>query len=156
MVIISVPQPFKEMSSPGAQPGPPAAMAAMARKQAVGIVLDWLLVDNVAAVTVETLMTVHCTEKLEYRARLVTAGNTFGPIVEEGLRARMAIVQEFRDADEEIDWRLRGHAPQIFEHVPWLELWARRDELFGALMANETAFPNITRSIRTFAAWRAL
>ena len=133
-------------------------MAAMVRKQAVGVgvVLDWLLVDNVAAVTVETLMTVHCTERLEYRARQNTAGNTFGPIVEEGHRARMVIVRDFRNADEEINWRLRGHNPQMFEDLAWLALWERKDELFVALTANETAFPNLNRSIRTFAAWRAL
>ena len=133
-------------------------MAAMVRKQAVGVgvVLDWLLVDNVAAATVETLMAAHCTEKLEYRARQVTAGNIFGPIVDESFRARGSLAQELRDADEEINWRLRGHAPQNFEHVPWLELWALRDERFGALTSNEAAFPDITRFIRTLGAWRAL
>ena len=68
------------MNPPGVHPGPPAAMA---RNQAVGIVLDWLLVDDAAVATVETLMAAHCTEKLEYRARQVTAANIFGPIVDE-------------------------------------------------------------------------
>ena len=101
-------------------------------------------------------MAAHCTEKLDYRKRQVTAANIFGPIVDEANRARESLVQELREADEEINWRIRGHVPQNFEHVSWLELWALRAERFGALTSNEAAFPNITRFIRTLEAWRAL
>ena len=128
----------------------------MARKQAMGLVLDWLLVNNGEPMTAETLMTVHCTEKMEYRARQNTAGNTFGPIVEEGHRARMVIVRDFRNADDEITYRLRGGQPEMLRDLTWLALWERKEELFVALTANETAFPNLNRSVRTFAAWRAL
>ena len=150
MVIISVPQPFVGAGSPA------AATTAMARKQAMGLVLDWLLVNNGEPMTAETLMVAHCSEKMEYRARLNAAGNVFGPIVEEAHRARMVIVRDFRTTDDEIDHRLRGGHPEMLTGWTWLALWERKEELFAALTASETAFPRLDRSVRTFAAWRAL
>ena len=132
---------------------PAASVTAMARKQAVGLVLDWLLVSNVEPMTAATLMVAHCSEKMEYRARLNAVGNVFGPIVEEAHLARMAIVRDFRVADEEIEFRLSGQ-PETLTDLTLVALWDRKEELAAALTVNEVAFPHIDRSIRTFAAWR--
>ena len=133
---------------------PAAIVTAMARKQAVGLVLDWLLVSNAEPMTAATLMVAHCSEKMEYRARLTAAGNLFGPIVEEAHLAWLAIVRDFHVADEEIEFRLRGGQPETLTDLTLVALWDRKEELAAAITANEVAFPHIDRSIRTFAAWR--
>ena len=106
--------------------GPMAA--AVARRAALGLALDWVL-DGAgprAPVTsvefIADMTAAHCAEKVEYHARLAQAAISFGSIIDGE-----------RDVDEEIRWRTRGADPADFADVSWIDLWTLRDSLVAAV-----------------------
>ena len=132
----------------------------MARKEAMGVVLDWMIVgfkgpgDNDAQVVpiMDVLMATHCTEKIDSRWHRMNAINVFYDIVLLAERTRTSLIDYLYQINLEIMTRESAY-PRNFTHVSNEVLLLLREDRFSALMANGTAFPNIKRVNDTLNKW---